>query len=81
MEITEEKSLQRATLKELEFYQVLELIAKKAHSDLGKEIILNSEPNDDIQQLQNEHNLIEETAQLLLYDDSLPLEGLSDVRS
>ena len=81
MEIIEEKALQRETLKELEYYQVLEIIAKKANSDLGKEIILSAEPTNNILQLQREHNLVEETTQLLLYDDELPLEGLSDVRS
>ncbi len=59
----------------------MEIIAKKANSDLGKEIILSAEPTDNIFQLQREHNLVEETTQLLLYDDELPIEGLSDVRS
>lgn len=81
MEIIEEKALQRETLKELEYYQVLEIIAKKANSDLGKEIVLSAEPTDNIFKLQREHNLVEETTQLLLYDDELPIEGLSDVRS
>ena len=44
------------SLQELEFPQVLQLIAQCALSELGKEIILNARPIDDIAWLTLEHD-------------------------
>ncbi|HRP01898.1 MAG TPA: endonuclease MutS2 [Candidatus Kapabacteria bacterium] len=69
----------RESLKQLEFNNVLEQIAKFAYSDLGKDIVLKSIPKDDLEFLQKEHNLIEEMMDMH-YKDSIPsLDGLNDI--
>lgn len=68
------------TLEQLEFNTVLDKIAQKSVSQLGKELINNSKPEDDLEYLQNEHQYIEEMTEILTQDDELPISGLSDVR-
>lgn len=69
----------KESLKQLEYYSILEQIAKFAYSDLGKDIILKILPKNDIHWLSKEHNLIEEMINLH-YKDHIPsLDGLSDI--
>ena len=66
------------SLQELEFPQVLQLIAQCALSELGKEIILNARPIDDIAWLTLEHDRIGELRDLLVKGEVLPSEGISN---
>lgn len=68
------------TLKELEYYKVLEIIRRYCYSDIGIEKIINSYPSEDIDWLRNEHQNISEMVELLSEDKQLPLDGLSDIR-
>jgi DNA mismatch repair protein MutS2 len=69
------------SLRELEFPQVLQLIANCALSELGKELILNARPIDDIAWLTLEHERIGELRDLLVKGEVLPSEGISDIRN
>ena len=73
--------LQNESLKQLEFNLVLEKVSRFTLSSLGKDIILDSSPTDDIYWLNSEHNLIEEMTNLITLDDTLPVENLSDIRA
>ncbi|MGA1413745.1 MAG: endonuclease MutS2 [Candidatus Kapaibacteriota bacterium] len=73
--------LMEDSLRELEFPQVLQLIAQSALSDLGKELILNARPIDDIAWLTLEHDRIGELRDLLVKGEVLPTEGISDIRN
>jgi DNA mismatch repair protein MutS2 len=73
--------LMEDSLQELEFPQVLQLIAQCALSELGKEIILNARPIDDIAWLTLEHDRIGELRDLLVKGEVLPSEGISDIRN
>ncbi|HRI31906.1 MAG TPA: hypothetical protein PLQ21_10265, partial [Candidatus Kapabacteria bacterium] len=78
-EITE-KTLLQDSLKELEFYRVLQHIARHCISEPGKEIILETEPSEDIQWLRTEHSLVEELRLVAIRNEHLPIEGLYDMR-
>lgn len=73
--------LMEDSLQELEFSQVLQLIAQCALSELGKEIILNARPIDDIAWLTLEHDRVGELRDLLVKGEVLPSEGISDIRN
>lgn len=68
------------TLRQLEFRNVLEHIAKYCISQPGKEILLRTLPKDDIQWLRLQHDLIGEAVRMQMSDDTLPLENLHDSR-
>lgn len=73
-------SLQNESLKQLEFYRLLDIISNYAGSELGKELILNSYPNNELFWLRREHSLIQEMIVILTEDDALPLENIKDIR-
>lgn len=73
-------SLQNESLKQLEFHRLLDIIANNASSELGKELILNSYPNNELFWLRREHNLIQEMIVILTEDDALPLENIKNIR-
>ncbi|MFM7543607.1 MAG: endonuclease MutS2, partial [Ignavibacteria bacterium] len=73
--------LMEDSLRELEFPIVLQLIAQSALSDLGKELILNARPSNDIAWLMLEHDRIGELRDLLVRGEILPTEGISDIRN
>ena len=73
--------LMEDSLLELEFPQVLQLIAQSALSELGRELILNARPIDDIAWLTVEHDRIGELRDLLVKGEVLPTEGISDIRN
>jgi DNA mismatch repair protein MutS2 len=77
----EEKQLQRVALRQLEFESLLNFITKYALSDSAKEIILNLEPTEDLQFLNEEYKLIEQIVSILVADDEIPYEGVDDVRA
>ncbi len=72
--------LENETLDELEFNSVLRKISGYSFCSLGEEIILNSLPLRNIAWLRREHDLIEEAVNVCMYDNPLPMDGLSDVR-
>lgn len=76
-EITE---LQKLALQELEFHQVLNIIAKYCISDLGQEIIKNHLPYDEINLLRRELAQVEEIRNLLLKNEELPISNLTDIK-
>ena len=78
--MTNEEILLHDTLIELEFPLVLEQVAKFSYSDLGREIILQAVPVEDVQWLRAEHERIEELRGLLARNEAIPLDGLTDIR-
>jgi len=74
-------NLQLESLKELEFASVLDVIARFCYTELGKEIILSTLPQDNILWLRKEHQLVWEMTELLSKDDTIPLENLIDIRN
>jgi DNA mismatch repair protein MutS2 len=79
--ITFDNELTNLSLQELEFYKVLDIIAKYANSDLGKRIIANSKFFNDSKLLSEELDLIQEVRNLLMKGDSFPFGNLKDVYS
>lgn len=67
------------SLKQLEYYSVLDFISKYSFSELGKKYVLNSTPVNDIDFLNDEHSLIEEMRQILLKNEVIPFDGLTDI--
>ncbi|MBI3259046.1 MAG: endonuclease MutS2 [Ignavibacteriae bacterium] len=78
--MTNEEILLHDTLIELEFPLVLEQVAKFSYSDLGREIILQTVPVEDVHWLRSEHERIEELRGLLARNETIPLDGLTDIR-
>jgi DNA mismatch repair protein MutS2 len=68
------------SLRQLEYFEVLDFVSKFSYSELGKQYVLNTLPIDDIEFLNEEHTLIEEMRTMLLRDENLPLDGLTDIR-
>ncbi|MCX6154676.1 MAG: endonuclease MutS2 [Candidatus Kapabacteria bacterium] len=75
-----ENSLIIETLKELEFYSVLDIISKNTISDYGAEIIKRSFPSADYDALNRELQLVDEMKELIVMEESLPFGGFTDVR-
>jgi len=78
--IADERTLLEDSLKQIEFPAVLEFVAKYCYSSLGKELILNCTPTDETYWLVKEHNLIDEMTNVMTQDDTLPFEGISDIK-
>ena len=76
-----EAKLVEETLRELEFFVVLEKIARYAHTESGKNIILSSAPAQELFWLLKEHDMLSEMTRLLTEDDEFPLEQMSDIKS
>ncbi|MFA7627439.1 MAG: endonuclease MutS2 [Candidatus Kapaibacterium sp.] len=68
------------SLNQLEYSSVLEFISKYAYSELGKNYVLNTKPVESVEFLNEEHSLIEEMRLLLLRNENIPFEGLSDIK-
>ncbi len=82
IEITEEeKKLQKITLQQLEFYNLLEYISKYANSEKAKSSILELEPTSNFQFLISELDSIEELKVVLTSEDNIPFEGIADVQN
>ncbi len=77
----EVSELEIESLKQLEFFSVLNKISTYTYSELGKSIIENSLPKNDILWLNREHSLINEMIYLITSDDFLPIDGLNDVKT
>ncbi|MGE5479784.1 MAG: endonuclease MutS2 [Chloroflexota bacterium] len=78
-----EKSLEEMlveSMRRLEFFTALEFISKYAITDPGREILLNLRPSEDIERLNEEHSTLDEAVKLLVTEDSVPFEGMDDVR-
>lgn len=76
----EETRLQETTLRQLEFYSLLDFVAKYAISDMGKEAILALKPTSDLNALREEHDTIDELIKVQLGEDPIPFDGFDDVR-
>ncbi|MBM2817177.1 MAG: mutS2 [Ignavibacteria bacterium] len=77
----EEQNIFDETLRQLEYAGILEHVKKYCFSDLGSEIILNTKPSDDLLWLRAEHDAVDEMTRLLIFEDAIPMEGISDVRT
>ena len=91
-----EEKILKETFKELEFYTVLETVAKKCLTQKGRELITTALPvgaycirpdtvstkNEgvSITPLQKELNQVDEMMLLMTSDEDLPIENISDVR-
>lgn len=73
--------LERDTLNELEYDQVLDKIAKYTLSEMGREMILKSLPTKNTQILVKELDIVDELINLLTSDEELPIERVSDIRN
>jgi len=80
MQAKTEKTVVNESLAELEFPLVLQHISKYCISEPGREIILNAEPTEDLYWLQTEHTLVEELRLIVMRNETLPIEGLHDIR-
>lgn len=78
-ELKTDNELNEISLRELEFSQVLEMIAKYAYSELGRNLILKSNLYEDSAALIDELHSTEEFRRLLLRNDTIPLDGLSNI--
>lgn len=79
-EINSVTLLQDTALRELEFFQVLDIISKFCLSDLGKEIIQSHRPYEDKKLLEKELSQVEEFRNLLLRGEELPISSLPDIK-
>jgi len=77
---SEQTNLQEIALKELEFFQVLDIISKFCISDLGRQIIQSHRPFEDKKLLEKELSQVEEFRNLLLKGEELPISTLSDIK-
>jgi len=77
---SEQTNLQEIVLKELEFFQVLDIISKFCISDLGRQIIQSHRPFEDKKLLEKELSQVEEFRNLLLKGEELPISTLSDIK-
>ncbi len=75
-----EEKTKLETLKELEYFKVLDFISKKCLTAKGRELIQSSLPKDTIDWLINELELVNEFTNLLISDDEFPLENINDIR-
>lgn len=74
-------NLQLESLKQLEYKAILETISRYCYTELGKETILSTLPQENLLWLRKEHQMLSEMTELLIREDTLPLENLSDIRS
>ncbi len=73
------ESIFNDTLKQLEYFNVLEFISKYAYSELGKNYVLSTLPIDDIDFLNEEHSLIDEMRNIFIRGENIPFDGLTDI--
>ncbi|MBN2570916.1 MAG: endonuclease MutS2 [Ignavibacteriales bacterium] len=64
----------------LEFYKVLEFIAKYTNTDVGKTNVLKLRPLNETKQILFQGELVNEAKEILIYED-LPLEYLPDLNN
>jgi len=67
------------TLRVLEYHKIIEKVAEKAESELGKEMVRNIRPSTDINEVQYLQNETEEALKLLIKKGSPPLYGIQDI--
>ena len=75
------QNLQEFALKELEFFEVLEIISKYCLSDLGRQIIQNHRPYDDKKLLEKELAQVEEFRNLIIKGEDFPISTLLDIKA
>lgn len=75
------KQILNQSLDELEFSIVLEIIAKYAFSELGKGVILTLRPNNNIDEVNFELNLIQDFQRLINDGEEIPFNGLYDTNN
>lgn len=68
------------SLKQLEFFTVLDKVSKFAITEYGRNRILNSLPEEDVTTLEKELNFVEECINLLNIYNTIPLDNFGDVR-
>ncbi|MGB9771405.1 MAG: endonuclease MutS2 [Candidatus Kapaibacteriota bacterium] len=69
------------SLKQLEFFNVLEKISKFATTEYGRNQILNSLPESNLETLTKEISLIEQTINLVNQYENIPFENFGDIRA
>ncbi len=69
------------SLKQLEFFTVLEKIAKFTTTEYGKNQILNSLPKENLEELAKELDLVDETINLLNRYENIPFENFGEIRT
>ncbi len=75
-----ENRIKYDTLKELEFFNVLDYVAKKCLTEKGRELVLNARPDDDAARLNKELQQVDEMLNLLFSGDEFPNENIDDIR-
>lgn len=75
------EQLQLESLKELEFYTVLDKVAGFCHTDLGKSLVLQSAISDSYRWLEQEHSLIDEAIRVITQEEPISFDGLTDIRT
>ncbi|MFN3306834.1 MAG: hypothetical protein ACK42Z_06575, partial [Candidatus Kapaibacteriota bacterium] len=69
------------SLKQLEFFSVLEKVSHFAITEYGKKRILNSLPDSNLEEIKLELDLVEEAISLLNRYENTPMENFGDVRN
>ncbi len=77
---TDEKRLQENALHQLEYYSLLDYISRYAVSETGKQAIKELEPISDLEFLKTEHSTIEELTNAQTMEDTIPFDGVEDIR-
>ncbi len=80
LENVKESSLLAESLEQIEYKNVLQIISNYAGSELGRDLLLDTFPTDEILWLKKEHDLIEEMIKVQTQDNNLPLDNLEDIR-
>jgi DNA mismatch repair protein MutS2 len=74
------EDLFRSSLDQLEFYRVLEHVASFAASSLGVEHIAEMMPMSDEEAIRNEIGMVDEVRTIVRRAESVPLDGIHDIR-
>jgi len=80
MEITKlEEELLKVSLEEVEYPKVKELVMRYCMTTLGKELVHDLRPVQDVQWLRNEHERVNEMHTLIMSGEVFPLERTEDI--
>jgi DNA mismatch repair protein MutS2 len=68
------------TLRILEFYKIIDQVAELAGTSLGKELVREIKPLNDVSAIKEAQHTVSEAVKILVETDRVPLGGIFDVR-
>ena len=72
-------TISEKVLSHLEYYKVLEYIAKYTYTELGKELLLSIKPVNEIELALRDGNFVSEAKEILINNDIPPIESLPNL--